>query len=317
MNSNFAKKLFLITAMFFLFADLSAQTGKSITVDMENGSLKTLLELIEKQSGYVFSYRDDAIDKKVVSVDLKDAPVSQVLDRALAGTNLSYKIVSDNSIIITEASGSNQRNEPKITVSGTVIDSTGEPVIGGSVVVKGTQIGATTDIDGNYTLGNVPSDATIVFSYVGCNPLEIKASNTAALSKVELKEDLQVLDEVVVVGYGVQKKRDVSTAISQIKSDDIANLPSSDFRQSMAGKMPGVSVMQTSGDPEGNNMMVRVRGVSSAARTLTCAAASALCGAMVCGLADYLWNYPRVMCIFWFVFAVALSGTKICRAKMA
>ena len=91
MYSNFAKRLFLIAVMFSFFAELFAQNGKNITVDVENGNLKTLLELIEKQSGYVFSYRDDAIDKKVVTVDMKNASVSQVLDRALSGTNLTYK----------------------------------------------------------------------------------------------------------------------------------------------------------------------------------------------------------------------------------
>ena len=263
MNS-FPKKTFSVLLCIFVCAAMFAQT-KTITVGIENGNLKTLLELIEKQSDYVFSYRDDVVDNKVITVDVKNAPVSQVLDKVLAGTNLSYKIVSDKSIIITETTDNKQHSkESKITVSGNVVDSTGEPIIGGTVRVKGSQVGTATDIDGNYTLNNIPSDATLIFSYIGYNPQEIIASDTAALSIVKLIEDTQVLDEVVVVGYGVQKKRDVSTAISQIKSEDIANLPASDFRQAMAGKMPGVSVMQTSGDPEGNNMMVRVRGVSSA-----------------------------------------------------
>ena len=156
-----------------------------------------------------------------------------------------------------------QESSGSITVSGTVTDATDEPLIGASVIVKGAQNGAVTDIDGNYTIKNVPEDAILVFNYVGFSPQEIQVAGRTTINVV-LKEDIAVLDEVVVVGYGVQKKRDVSTAISQIKSDDIAGLPSSDFRQSMAGKMPGVSVMQTSGDPEGNNVMVRVRGVSSA-----------------------------------------------------
>lgn len=156
-----------------------------------------------------------------------------------------------------------QESSGSITVSGTVTDATDEPLIGASVMVKGAQNGAVTDIDGNYTIKNVPGDAILVFNYVGFSPQEIQVAGRTTINVV-LKEDVAVLDEVVVVGYGVQKKRDVSTAISQIKSDDIAGLPSSDFRQSMAGKMPGVSVMQTSGDPEGNNVMVRVRGVSSA-----------------------------------------------------
>lgn len=121
-----------------------------------------------------------------------------------------------------------QGSAGSITVSGTVTDATDEPLIGASVIVKGAQIGAVTDIDGNYTIKNVPGDAVLVFNYVGYSPQEIQVAGKTTINVV-LKEDVAVLDEVVVVGYGVQKKRDVSTAISQIKSDDIAGLPSSDF----------------------------------------------------------------------------------------
>lgn len=149
------------------------------------------------------------------------------------------------------------------SVSGKVLDSSGEPLIGVTVMVKGTTNGASTNFDGEFILQNVPKDAVITFSYVGMAPMEVPASDAAKLASVVLKEDSETLEEVVVIGYGVVKKRDMSTSISQIKSDDIANLPNSDFRQSMAGKMPGVQVSQTSGDPEGQNLMVRIRGVGS------------------------------------------------------
>lgn len=126
MNSNIAKKLFVLLLCFSFFADLCAQ-GKNITVDVKNGNLRSLLELIEKQSGYVFSYRDDAVDNKMVTVKVKDASVSQALDKALAGTDLSYNIVSDNSIVISEKKAKKESKGSKITVSGTVIDSTGSP----------------------------------------------------------------------------------------------------------------------------------------------------------------------------------------------
>jgi len=258
------KMLFSVLVGFITSVSAYAQSGRNVTVDIENSELKNLIEIIERQTTYVFSYRDDALDHKRVTVDMKNVPVSKVLDKALAGTGLTYQIVSDTSIILEKATSAKKNSVAKINISGTVVDVMGEPIIGGTVIVKGSQQGVSTDIDGNYSLNNVPADATIQFSYIGYDPREIKASDSAALAMVELKENTQVLDEVVVVGYGVQKKRDVSTAISQIKSDDIANLPSSDFRQTMAGKMPGVTVMQTSGDPEGNSMMVRVRGVSSA-----------------------------------------------------
>ena len=162
------------------------------------------------------------------------------------------------------ASASKPVSNSLITVSGTVVDQADEPLIGVTVKINGTSLGTSTDFDGNFTIANVPSDAIVAFSYIGMIPQEIAAKNAQALARVVLHDNNQQLSELVVVGYGVVKKRDLSTAISQIKADDIANQPNSDFRQSMAGKMPGVTVMQTSGDPEGANLMVRVRGVGSA-----------------------------------------------------
>ena len=162
------------------------------------------------------------------------------------------------------ASASKPVSNSLITVSGTVVDQADEPLIGVTVKINGTSLGTSTDFDGNFTIANVPSDAIVAFSYIGMVPQEIAAKNAQALARVVLHDNNQQLSELVVVGYGVVKKRDLSTAISQIKADDIANQPNSDFRQSMAGKMPGVTVMQTSGDPEGANLMVRVRGVGSA-----------------------------------------------------
>ncbi len=156
-----------------------------------------------------------------------------------------------------------QQKAVALNVSGTVTDQTGEPLIGVSVLLKGTTMGVVTDLDGNYSLKGAPGDGILVFSYMGFATQEIAINGKTSIN-VQLQDDTELLDELVVVGYGVQKKRDVSTAISQLKAEDMANLPSSDFRQSMAGKMPGVQVMQTSGDPEGNNIMIRVRGVSSA-----------------------------------------------------
>ncbi len=170
---------------------------------------------------------------------------------------LAAMLVSSTIIAVAQA------KPATVDISGVVADETGEPLIGATVLVKGSSVGAATDLDGNYTLISVPSDGTLIFSYVGYETKEVAVNGRGKID-VTLSENTSVLNEVVVVGYGVQKKRDVSTAISQIKAEDMANLPSSDFRQSMAGKMPGVSVMQTSGDPEGNNVMVRVRGVSSA-----------------------------------------------------
>ena len=262
MNRNFARRLFLLLFCMVLCVDSFAQSHRNVTVGIENGKLKTLFESIEKQSDYVFSYRDDLIKNKHVTINLKDAPVQKVLDKALAGTNLSYKIVSDKSIIITEATATAKKDEAKTSVSGTVVDQNGEPIIGGTVLVKGTQQGTSTGLEGNYTLNNVPVGATLVFASVGYNPVEIKASNTARLAKVEMLEDSQLLDAVVVVGYGTQKRANLTGAVSTIGADDLNNRPVSSAAGALQGADPSVNLTFNTGSLD-SDYSVNIRGVAS------------------------------------------------------
>ncbi len=157
-----------------------------------------------------------------------------------------------------DSSGEGPARHP---VSGTVTDTYGAPVIGAGVLVKGTTRGASTDLDGKYSIEAAP-DEILVFTSIGYESVEVQVGNQSIVDVV-LREDSTILDDVVVIGYGAVKKRDVTTAISSIKADEIENHSISDFRQVMAGRMPGVSVMQVGGDPEGN-VMVRVRGIGSA-----------------------------------------------------
>ena len=147
-----------------------------------------------------------------------------------------------------------------LTVSGTVTQaSDGEPLIGVSVLIKGTSQGTMTDIDGNYTL-KADEGATLVFSYVGYTTREIKV--TSDRMNVALVENAEVLDEVVVVGYGVQKKKLVTGATAQIKGEEIAKLNTTSPLQAMQGQLPGVNISSTSGQP-GESMKVTIRGLGT------------------------------------------------------
>ncbi len=147
-----------------------------------------------------------------------------------------------------------------ITVSGTVTQaSDGEPLIGVSVLVKGTAQGTATDIDGNYTI-KVEKGATLIFSYVGCQTREITVDSETI--DVALLDNAEVLDEVVVVGYGTQKKKLVTGATAQIKGDDIAKMNTTSPLQAMQGQLPGVSIASTSGQP-GSDMKVTIRGLGT------------------------------------------------------
>ena len=124
------------------------------------------------------------------------------------------------------------------TIKGTVVDATGEPLIGVNVSVKGTTIGIITDIDGNYTL-EVPSKSTIVFSYIGYQTQEVAVSNQSTIN-VTLKEDTQKLEEVVVVGYGTQKKVTVTGSVASVSGEELKASPTTNLTNGMVGRMPGV-----------------------------------------------------------------------------
>mgnify|MGYP003671000035 CR=1 FL=1 len=146
------------------------------------------------------------------------------------------------------------------TISGTVTDTGNQPLPGASIVLKGTTTGTQTDFDGNFILDKIPSNGILVVSYVGYTTKEVPISNQQQIT-ISLQEDAQALDEVVVVGYGTQKKADLTGAITTIKSEDIEKTPNSNVMQSLQGKVAGLQVTST-GSP-GDSPTVRIRGVSS------------------------------------------------------
>lgn len=149
----------------------------------------------------------------------------------------------------------------QVTVSGTVAEeSTGDPAIGVSILVKGTSHGTVTGIDGDYTLSDVPADATLVFSYIGMNTVEEPVNGRATIN-VTLSEDVQALEEVVVIGYGTARKRDLTGSIVSIDADEIANLPSTNILASIQGKVAGVHIVNTG--RAGQDPEIRIRGTNS------------------------------------------------------
>ena len=150
----------------------------------------------------------------------------------------------------------------ELTVKGTVTDAKGEAIIGASVLVQGTTNGTITDFDGIFNLSNVPSKSNLVISYIGYKSQEI-AVNGKTDFKVVLAEDTEVLDEVVVVGYGVQRKSDLTGSVASVKtSDALKATPTGNISDALQGRMAGVSVLSGSGDPSSDNT-IRVRGVNS------------------------------------------------------
>nr|WP_288698390.1 TonB-dependent receptor [uncultured Prevotella sp.] len=236
--------------------------AQTVSFGSNKVTLKSAFEKIEQSSKYKVAYNSSQLDaNRTVTLTKKSDDVFGMLNQLLKGTNCTYELEGNYIVIKSQHKGKAQSHGKKIKVKGVVKDETGEPVIGATVMEKGSaNNGVITDLDGNYTI-EIASDGLLAVSYIGCKDQEIKVNGREVIN-VNLADDNKVLDEVVVVGYGVQKKRDVSTAVSSVKAEALANNPASDFRQTLAGKMPGVQVTVPSGNPEGS-VSIRVRGVST------------------------------------------------------
>lgn len=149
------------------------------------------------------------------------------------------------------------------TVSGTVKDAQGEPLIGVSILVKETHVGTVTDLDGNFRIPNVKVGQTLVLSYVGYKTQEIRLKGDFKASlDIVLKEDAEILDEVVVIGYGTVQKRDLTGSVASVKAEDIAAIPVANVSEALSGKLSGVNVTTTDGSPDAE-VNIRVRGGGS------------------------------------------------------
>lgn len=248
----------LVFLSLFAMGGITIQ-AQSVTKEFKETPLSGVLKEVEKQTGFSIMYNnDDLSGSRAVTRTFEDASIEEVL-KAVLPKNLEFKL--QNKMIVISRKGSQGTQQKQVRkVTGVIIDAAGEPVIGANVLVKGTTNGVITDIDGNYTLNDVPADAVISISYIGYQPQEFKASSKD-LAKVVLTEDSEMLDEVVVVGYGVQRKRDVTTSISSMKASELA-VPVSSVDQAIVGKMTGVQVTQPSGMP-GGGLTIKVRGSGS------------------------------------------------------
>ena len=147
-------------------------------------------------------------------------------------------------------------------ITGTVVDNTGEPVIGANVVVKGTTLGSITDMDGKFTIEDVPSNGTLQISYIGYKSIEMPIGSQSDF-KITLQEDSERLDDVVVVGYGVQKKVTVTGSVASLKGEELKASPTTNLTNGMVGRMPGVIGFQNSDEPGGGGTTIRIRGTNS------------------------------------------------------
>ena len=268
-------KLFLTMKLvtLLLMTTLSQVTAvgysQKISLEKRNVSIEAAFSAIESQTDYLFLYdKLDLPSSRLVSVNLKNATIDQALNQLFADIPLSYKIFKKNIVIKKQEK---QKEEALVTpaqkpavlqaLSGKVADEKGEGLPGVNIVVKGTSKGATTNTSGEYQLDITDQGTILVFSFVGYLTQEIEAGNRTTLD-VTLKVDDKALEEVVVVGYGTQKKSDLTGAISSIKAEDLKRLPTTSFDQAIQGRAAGVQVTQGSSAP-GGRVSIRIRGGNS------------------------------------------------------
>ncbi|HBL75716.1 MAG TPA: SusC/RagA family TonB-linked outer membrane protein [Prolixibacteraceae bacterium] len=238
-----------------------AQTGR-LNLHFENNSLKEVLQTLEDQTDFSFVYKDEQINRSNnISGDFKDKLVNEVLDDILKNSELTYTIKGRAIVILP--GGLNGLSAQQKTVNGRVTDSSGQPLPGVSLVVKGTTKGTITDFDGKYTLANVPGDAVLVFSFVGMKMQEISVGNKTELN-VTMEDETVGIEEVVAVGYGIMKKRDLTGSVSSINfTESMESRPLTNLSSGLAGMSAGLVVSQNSSAPGNESVSLHIRGVGT------------------------------------------------------
>lgn len=255
------KKITLLCGIMFFILNMTVfEQNKTVTLHEEQSSIQTILSKIEKQTKYLFVYDKAQIDvKRKVTLKVNNKPVSQVLNTLFAGTQVSYSL-NGNNIVLTVRKETTQQKSSLKTVEGAITDLNGEPVIGATVKEEGTNNGVISDIDGKFSI-KVHPGAHLNVSYVGMLTKTISVTGKSFLN-ITLTEDNKTLEEVVVVGYGTQKRVNLTGAISTVSSKDLIDRPASTATHMLQGKVPGLNITTSAGNP-GNGASINIRGTNS------------------------------------------------------
>ena len=269
-----ARRILLILALLLLPVTLWAQRGR-VSLNLQNEEVSLFIQQVEKQTRYTFVYRNNVLQPQTkVTLVCKDLPLEKALSQVFAPLGIQYSFNNSTIVLIKEKADKNERKTTKPSsertqmaagtskLSGVVRDANGDPIIGASVLLKGTKVGTITNADGEFAL-DVPADGILLISYIGFATREVAIKKHAKL-KITLDEDeAHNLNEVVVVGYGTQKKASVTGAIASVTTKDLVQTPQANISNMLVGKMPGLIAMQRSGAPGEDQSTLLIRGVST------------------------------------------------------
>ncbi|RKD92403.1 SusC/RagA family TonB-linked outer membrane protein [Mangrovibacterium diazotrophicum] len=251
--------LFSLVSIPYGWSGTATKTNRSINLKIENGRLTDIFERLESETSYKFSYGQGVIaDKQTYSIDHRNQELEVVMDDLAAKAKLSYNIAGQL-VMVKKLANPDEEQKSVKTARGRVVDENGESLPGVNIVEKGTTNGTVTDLDGNYTINLSGKSQILVFSFIGLESQEIIASETL---NVTMKAESKGLDEVVVVGYGSQEKKDVTGAIATIEPKDFKQGITTSADNLLQGKVAGVRIINSSGEP-GGGVDVQIRGLGS------------------------------------------------------
>ncbi len=265
-------KLSALLLLFFaltLTANTTDAQQRLRDLSLENATILDVFRAIEAQSDFGFFFKDDQMDmQKRYSLNLEDASIEETLAQVFSDNEYSYQIIGDNVVVMgkdalsTSALSLTNLQQQGKTVTGTVRDASGQTIPGASILIKGTTVGTISNMDGKFTLSGVPEDATLQFSFVGMNSVEVSAADKTTFDIV-LKEETLGLDEVVVVGYGAQKKVNLTGSVAKVDGDAIAKISNPNTSKALQGLANGITVIDRGGAPGGDDPQIFIRGVGT------------------------------------------------------
>ncbi|HAZ04551.1 MAG: SusC/RagA family TonB-linked outer membrane protein [Bacteroidetes bacterium GWF2_42_66] len=257
---------FLLLTSTMLVSAVGYSQSTRLNLDYKKISVGQLFQLIEDQTDYRFAYSKSSINPdEEVTIDVKDATLDQVLKIILDNEQLMYNIIDRYVVISDKPTSSQTGQQQQKTVSGKVTDTSGQPLPGVTVVVKGTTNGTITDFDGKYTLASVPGDATLVFSFVGMRSQENSASGKTTVN-VQLEEETIGIEEVVAVGYGTQKKINLTGSVDVVSGEVLTNRSAPNVSSLIQGTSPNLNISMTNlGGEPGAASSWNIRGIGSIA----------------------------------------------------
>jgi len=247
------------------FASVTYSQSAKLTFESKNATIESVFKQIEALSEFKFAYNSTKLDvDKKISLKVENQSIDAILSRILGSADFQYKIV-DRYIIITDENSKEINSLVSAQtkkVTGKVSDTSGGSLPGVSVVVMGTTNGTITDVDGNYSISNVPENAVLQFSFVGMKTQEVKVAAKTSVNVV-LEDESIGIEEVVAIGYGTVKKSNLTSSISKITNEAMENRPVSNIGEAFQGQLAGVSAQASGGGTPGEELTIRIRGVNT------------------------------------------------------